>query len=120
MINSFQDLKIWQKSMDIVEEIYNITKKMPKEEQYGLTGQMQRAAVSIPSNIAEGYSRSTTKEYVHFLHVAKGSKSELQTQLMICERLGYLEINELEHVFNQLSELGKMFYVLIKKLEGNA
>ena len=80
MVQSFQDLIIWQKAMDLVIEVYNLVKELPKEEQYALSDQMRRAAVSIPSNIAEGQSRNSTKEFIQFLSVAKGSNAELQTQ----------------------------------------
>ena len=80
MVQSFQDLIVWQKATDLVIEVYNLVKELPKEEQYALSDQMRRAAVSIPSNIAEGQSRNSTKEFIQFLSVAKGSNAELQTQ----------------------------------------
>lgn len=80
MVQSIQDLIVWQKAMDLVIEVYNLVKELPKEEQYALSDQMIRAAVSIPSNIAEGQSRNSTKEFIQFLSVAKGSNAELQTQ----------------------------------------
>lgn len=83
------DLQIWQISMNLVEEIYDLTRSFPDSEKFGLSSQMQRAAVSIPSNIAEGAARSGTKEFLHFLSIARGSLCELETQLMICERLAY-------------------------------
>ena len=90
MGRGFKDLIVWQKAMDLVEETYRVIKCMPKEEQYGLSSQMRRAAVSIPSNIAEGHLRNSSKEYVNFLSIANGSNAELYTQYQICIRLGYM------------------------------
>jgi four helix bundle protein len=89
-IQRYEDLIVWQKAMDLVVEVYKILKLMPNDELYALSDQMKRAAVSIPSNIAEGQERNTTKDFVKFLHIAKGSKAELETQLLICVRLNYL------------------------------
>ena len=113
----YKDMKVWQKSMDLVEEIYRITSFLPKEEQYGLVSQMRRAAVSIPSNIAEGQSRHTVREYVNFLYVSEGSKSELDTQLEICLRLGFLDTNQIEKSRQLCNEIGKMLYSLIGRLK---
>ena len=82
-MNSYQDLEVWKKSIDFVEQIYRLVKQLPKEETYALSDQMRRAAVSIPSNIAEGANRKTTKEYIQFLYIALGSTAELETQLII-------------------------------------
>ena len=82
-MNSYQDLEVWKKSIDFVEQIYRLVKQLPKEETYALSDQMRRAAVSIPSNIAEGANRKTTKEYIQFLYIALGSAAELETQLII-------------------------------------
>ena len=87
MIKNHMDLIVWQKAMDLVLHIYSIVKTFPKEETYGLSDQMRRAAVSIPSNIAEGYYRGSHKEFVYFLRIALGSGAELETQLILCERL---------------------------------
>ncbi len=118
----YKDMKIWQKSMDLVEETYTITSLLPKEEQYGLVSQMRRAAVSIPSNIAEGQSRHTVREYINFLSFAGGSKSELDTQLEICVRLGFLDTTQITKAQQLCDEIGKMLYVLISRLreKGNA
>ena len=86
-VKSYKDLIVWQKSMDLVIEIYKLVKKLPKEETYSLSDQMRRAVVSIPSNIAEGYTRKSTNEYLNFLSIANGSRTELETQLLICERI---------------------------------
>ena len=90
-MGDYKDLKVWQESMELVENIYRIVKLLPKEENYALSDQMRRAAVSIPSNIAEGQNRNTHKEFVQFLYIALGSASELETQLLICQRLGYVD-----------------------------
>lgn len=85
--NSYKDLLVWQKSIDLVSDIYKLTEKFPKSEMYGLSSQMQRAAVAIPSNIAEGQRRAYKKEFIQFLHISYGSGAELETQLEICKRL---------------------------------
>ena len=90
-IRSFRDLRVWQMGMDLVEETYRLTQDFPKDELYGLTGQMRRAAVSIPSNIAEGHAREYLKEYLQHISVAQGSLAELQTQAEIGTRLGYID-----------------------------
>jgi len=102
--------------MDLVVEIYSLTKQFPKDELYGLTSQMRRAAVSMPSNIAEGYSRNTTQEYIHFLHIARGSKAEVETQVKICERLGYVTSEQISIALGLLTEIGKMINSMIQKL----
>ena len=86
-----KDLDVWKKSMDLVETIYKLTQKFPESEKFGLTSQMRRAAVSIPSNIAEGSARKGDKELIHFLHIALGSLSELETQYLIAVRLVFIE-----------------------------
>ena len=93
-MGEYKELTAWQKSMDLVEEVYLCTRDFPKEELYGLTCQIRRAAVSIPSNLAEGASRAGIKEFLQFLHIARGSASELETQLLLAERIGYLSANQ--------------------------
>ena len=115
-MESFRNLKVWQKSMDLVVEVYGIAKALPKEEQYALADQLRRAAISIPSNIAEGYGRSTTKEYVHFLNIARGSKNEVETQLLLCAKLGYLNETAVEPALSICTEVGKMLTAMLKKL----
>ncbi|MHC4744871.1 MAG: four helix bundle protein [Planctomycetota bacterium] len=90
-VKTHKDLEIWQRGIALVEEIYRVTKSFPKEEVYCLTSQLRRSAVSYPSNIAEGAARSSRKEYVQFLYFSLGSLSEVETQLMIAGRLGYLK-----------------------------
>jgi len=89
MIKSYRDLVVWQKAMDLVTEIYRVSREFPKDEIFGLTGQMRRAAVSVPSNIAEGYGKSSRKEYIFFLTHARGSLLELETQILIAGNLTY-------------------------------
>ena len=110
--SAFRDLIVWQKAMDLTVEIYKIVKYLPKEETYALSDQIRRAAVSIPSNIAEGQGRITAKEFIRFLSMAHGSLCELSTQIELCERLNYIEQSQTESIHNQISEIAKMLYVL--------
>ena len=103
-----KDLEVWKKSIELVTEIYNITKSFPKEEQYGIVTQIRRAAVSVPSNIAEGSGRATDKEFSHFLSIAIGSAYELHTQIIVCERVGYIDATlskELQQIVQQLQRM---------------
>jgi len=115
-LQKYEDLIVWQKSMDLVAEVYRIAKLLPGEELYALSSQMRRAAVSIPSNIAEGQERSTTKDFIKYLFIAKGSKAELETQLLICARLQYLTQSQIETAQDLLVEIGKMLNAMIKSL----
>lgn len=105
--------------MQLVFETYRIVKLLPKEEQYGLSDQMRRAAVSIPSNIAEGQARNSTKEYVKFISIAKGSNAELQTQLEVCLGLGYLQLKDAQQMQTYSEEVAKMLNALLQKLTTN-
>ncbi len=105
--------------MDLVEKIYNLTRNMPDYERFGLAAQMQRAAVSIPSNIAEGYSRASTKDYIKFLYISKGSNAEVETQILICKRLGYLDAQESREYTNLTDEISRMLSAIIFKLTEN-
>ena len=100
----YQDLLVWQKSMELVKQVYILVEELPKKENYVLSDQMRRAAISIPSNIAEGSGRSSRSEYKRFLEIARGSQYELQTQLQICVMLNYLKKDDLEDVFFLISE----------------
>ena len=113
-MKNHKDLIVWQKSMDHVAAIYVATKAFPKEELFGIVSQMRRAAVSIPSNIAEGYGRLYDKETVKFLSNALGSASELETQLIISKDLGYLLIEDFRKLINQIEEIIRMLSALIK------
>ena len=114
--SDYRNLTVWQKAIDLVVEIYGLTSKLPKDELFGLTNQLRRAAVSIPSNIAEGNGRGSTKEYLHFLYIARGSKSEVETQLMICLALKYLKESDIENALGLCTEISKMLNKLILKL----
>jgi four helix bundle protein len=111
---NYQDLIAWQRAMDLVAEIYRIVKKLPKEELFELSSQMRRAAVSIPSNIAEGQARGSKKEFIRFLSIALGSKSELETQLLLSVKVKYLTDSDTEKAMGLLSETGKLLTSLIK------
>ena len=118
-IKSYKDLDIWKRSIKLVEDIYRVTKSFPREELYGLTSQMRRAAVSIPSNIAEGFTRLHDKGYKQFLYIALGSCSELSTQIIIASRLKYFDNNKIEQLLNEIDEICRMTMSLIKKLNTN-
>ncbi|HEX8173939.1 MAG TPA: four helix bundle protein [Pyrinomonadaceae bacterium] len=115
-INSFRDLRVWQASMDLVEQVYYLTQSFPRHETYGLTSQIQRAAVSIPSNIAEGHAREHIKEYLHHLSMAQASLAELETQLEIGARLKYLSSEQLSEALKQVTSIGKQLYALRNSL----
>jgi len=109
----FEKLEVWQQSMRLVKAIYDLTKAFPKDEIYGLTSQMRRAAVSIPSNIAEGSARAGRKEYAYFINIAKGSLAELDTQLKIAVMLGYS--SEKEEINENIDHLGRLLTGLFNK-----
>jgi four helix bundle protein len=111
-VSHFRHLVVWQRGMDIVEAVYGITVGFPKSELYGLTGQVRRAAVSVPLNIAEGHSRASTREYLNHVSIARGSLAEVQTQLEIAMRLGYIGSADLKPVLEQSAILGKQLYAL--------
>jgi four helix bundle protein len=102
-VKDYRELIVWQKAMDLVERIYRHTSGFPKEEVYGLSSQLRRAAVSVPSNIAEGNARATTRDFLHFLSIAYGSIKEIETQVLIAERLGY-DIRKDTPVLMQLTD----------------
>ena len=115
-IRTYRDLDIWKKSIELVKEVYELTKKFPKQETYALVSQMRRAAVSIPSNIAEGFRRLHNKEYKQFLHVSSGSCAELETQLTISKELTYITETDEAGLLERLDHIGRMRSNLIKKL----
>ena len=115
-MRNYRDLVVWQKSMALVTKVYSITRLLPNEELYGLVSQIRRSAVSIPSNIAEGYGRYSTNDYIRFLQIAIGSLYELQTQLEICLNLGYLSKEHFEKIYEQSREIERMLSSLIKKV----
>ncbi len=108
-----KDLDAWKKAMELVEGVYTLTSKFPKEEVYGLAFQTKRAAVSVPSNIAEGAARASKKEFIQFLHVALGSLAELETQLILATRMGFIRRSS---VLDQLTQVRKMVLGLLKYL----
>lgn len=118
-MKGYKDLMVWEKSIDLVVNLYKITGKFPKEELYVLTSQIRSAAISIPSNIAEGYSLKNRKEDTRFLELAFGSASELETQLLIADRLGYLSSSDFDELNNLLIEVLKMLNAMSTKLKTN-
>ncbi|OFX18684.1 MAG: four helix bundle protein [Bacteroidetes bacterium GWA2_31_9b] len=116
-MKNFKKLKIWEKGIQIVNEVYKIAQKLPEKEKYGLYSQITRAAVSIPSNIAEGSSRKSEKDYYRFLEIALGSAFEVETQTVIIETLNYVNKDELSVLYNLLDEEQMMIYGLMNKLE---
>lgn len=116
-MKSYRDLIVWQKSMDLVTLIYKLTLKLPENEKYGLSPQIKRSAISIPSNIAEGYGRNYRKDYSRFLQIARGSLFENQTQLEIAVNLGFIRVEDLAEIKELSIEVEKMLNSLIKKLE---
>ena len=117
--NSYRELIAWQRALDLSVEVYSLTSCFPREEIYGLASQMRRAAVSIPSNIAEGYGRNSRSEYRHFLGIARGSVLELMTQLAIAKRLRLAKPEPLEKVEFLAEEVGKIIWAIRKKLDIN-
>ena len=114
-IKSYKDLQVWRDSMDFVVDIYMLTQNFPHSELYGLTSQLRRSSVSVPSNIAEGSGRKYTKEYVHFLYISKGSLLEVETQLEISNRLGYTK--NVDYFNERIKQIRVMLISLIRSLE---
>lgn len=115
--SDYKQLKVWQKAMDLTVEIYGLVKHLPKEETYALSDQIRRAAVSIPSNIAEGQGRNSDKEFANFLSIARGSLWELETQVELCERFNYIDQNLKSKVFEHTTEISKMLNALSNSLK---
>src|SRR5207249_4030699 len=120
MVQNYRDLIVWQKAMSLVTEIYRETRAFPRDEMYGLTAQVRRAAVSIPSNIAEGQGRRSTGEFLQFLGHAKGSLCELQTQVLIACNLEYLSRTRAEALLETSAEVTRILNGLVGSLEGKA
>ena len=116
-MQSYKELDVWRKAVDLVILVYSVSKNFPSEEKFGLTSQIQRAAVSVPSNIAEGWGRSSTIDYIRFLRMSKGSLLELETQMIIAERLDYLESVQAEELCFKIEEIGRMLNGLIMSLK---
>ncbi|MGA2076582.1 MAG: four helix bundle protein [Terriglobia bacterium] len=116
-IRSYRDLQVWQLGMDLAEACYLLTKRFPKDELFGMTSQIRRAASSVPANIAEGYGRDSTGEYIQFLRVAQGSLKELETHLTLSRRVGLMAESETEDVLEECDHLGRMLHRLIRALQ---
>jgi len=116
-IKDYRNLVVWQKAMELVEAVYRLTRSFPKEEVYGLTSQLRRAAVSVPCNIAEGQGRRTTGDFLQFLSVARGSLMEVETQLMIAERLRFCTLEEVKPVLALAGDVGRPLSGLSKSLK---
>ena len=114
-MGDYKELNVWGKSMSLAEVIYKITKAFPQSEIYGLTSQMRRCSVSIPSNIAEGAGRSSKKEFKHFLHISLGSAAELETQLILAERFGFCK--DVDDLISEITVIRKMIHSLIRTLK---
>jgi four helix bundle protein len=112
-----EKLDVWKRAVDLVVEVYRATEAFPKEEKFGLTSQVRRAAVSIPANIAEGAARASTKEFLNFLSIAQGSASEVATELLIAHRLGYLEDALYRRLLTRLDDISRMILGLSKHLK---
>lgn len=118
-IRGYRDLLVWQKAMLLVTSVYEITQKYPTSEQFTLTSQTRRSAISVPSNIAEGYGRNSTSDYARFLRIACGSLYEVQTQIEIAVNLRYIPRTDFETIFEKSEEIVKMFGALISKIENS-
>ena len=116
-MEDYRNLVVWQKSMDLVKQVYALTRLLPKEETFALSNQIRRAVVSIPSNIAEGYGRHSRNDYLRFLNIARGSKNEVETQLQICLMLDYLKPEDIAETQAVCTEVGKMLNSLINTVE---
>ncbi|WP_026955305.1 four helix bundle protein [Algoriphagus vanfongensis] len=115
-MNRFKELLVWQKAIDLAVDVYQVTEKLPKEERFGLISQINRCVVSIPSNIAEGAGRNTSKEFNNFLGIAQGSSFELDTQLIISNRLNFISNQEYQNIESQLEHIQNMIAKLKKSL----
>ncbi len=116
-VQSYKDLRVWKQARVFVKTVYLITKKFSKEEMFSLTSQIRRSAISIPSNIAEGYSRHGLKDYINFVSIAFGSAAELETQLLLASDLGYITIEECDDLLQELLHIQKMIYKLHDSLK---
>ncbi|MDT8414193.1 MAG: four helix bundle protein [Flavobacteriaceae bacterium] len=119
-INSFKDLLVWQKGIELVKEVYKVIDKMPQEESFGLSGQIKRSVISVPSNIAEGWGRNSTLSYINFLKISRGSLFELETQLIIAKELEFISSDALNKIDKLIHELSKMLNSLIKSIKNKS
>jgi len=116
IVRTYQDLRVWQQAMDLTVDVYAATKQLPASEQFGLVAQMRRAAVSVPSNIAEGFGRETAAMFAHFLRTAQGSLKELETQLLLCRRLELLDTASSDAILEKCDGVGKMLGGLMRSV----
>jgi four helix bundle protein len=116
-IQTYRDLLVWQRSMDVATDCFKEIEKFPKDQQYAMSSQIWRAAYSVPSNIAEGFSRGSTQEFIRFLWISHGSLRELETHIMLCSRVGLMSVQITEHLLKPCEEIGKMLHALINSLE---
>jgi four helix bundle protein len=119
MIKNYKDLDVWKLSIDLVKDIYELTKNFPRDEKFGIVMQMRRSAISIPSNIAEGKTRQHVKEYIQFLYVALGSCSELETQIIICKELKFMQDSSVVKILEIIDHVSRMLRNLVKSLSDN-
>ena len=118
-IRSYRDLRVWQEGMGLAEACYLLTKRFPKDELFGMTSQIRRAASSVPANIAEGYGRDSKGDYIQFLRISQGSLKELETHLTLSGRVGLAAESETKNVLEKCDRLGKMLHRLIRSLQGS-
>lgn len=114
-LHNYKELKVWQKAMDVVVEVYKISATLPLDEKFGIVSQLRRSAISIPSNIAEGAARGSDKEFKRFLEISLGSANELNTQVLLCVRLNLITEESITNLLAQLNEISNMLVILIKK-----
>jgi four helix bundle protein len=119
-IRSYKDLNVWKAAMQLVYEVYEVTRNFPDTERYGLTSQMRRCAISVPSNIAEGWSRNSARSFISYLNIASGSMSELATQLEIARRINYINDERMQNLEHRGIQISKMLYMLIKRIESRS
>lgn len=117
MVHSYRDLVVWQRAMDLVVLVYRVSARFPKDEMFGLTSQVRRAAVAVPSNIAEGQGRQTTRDFLHFLCVARGSLNETETQILVAARLQYVDERAMTEVLDLSAEVGRLLHGLSRSLK---
>ena len=117
-VEDYKDLFVWKRGMELVQAVYRVARRLPKDEIFGLSSQIRRASVSIPSNIAEGYGRSSPADYKRFLSIARGSAYEVETQLLLCVSLNYVSQAEVETAIKLVNEIIRMLNVLIPKVNG--
>ena len=117
MVNNFKELNVWKASIKLVKDVYQVTKSYPKVEDYTLTSQIRRAAISVPSNISEGAGKSSTAEYIRFVDISLGSLAELETQIIISYELGYIELKQQNELLTDINKIGKMLGAMRMSLE---